>query len=608
MELMIFIVLFIVIVIMARLSSIENQLSSIEKSLRVGKRGSFKSESPISMPEKSVPKKIIPKKTVVKKPVVQKSVVKEPLIQEPSFTSTVSPSSSSEISLEELFFGNIVLKIAIIAFILGIGLFLKYSIDRDWIPMWMRIFTGVMVGVGMLSGGIKMINNRHKLFSEVLFGGGIAVLYLSIYTAFALATTPLIGVGMAFVLMVAITLLAGILSVRFDAKSTAIFGLIGGFSTPFLLGAGGEYYVGVLSYMLLLNLGILYISIHKNWSMLSWMAFGITSFTQLSVVWETERDFYALFILYALFFGIYSIVPFIKDIKERKETLSQSSVTLFWVNSMVVILSFLSLFKQYGIDYTYYFTVTVPLAGYLLIYASFLRKENLLLQDLFYILLAQAIMLLLVTPLFLFDGTYLTSILALESLMLMWISIKSDEKAYGVFSLLGFGATGVHYLFFDMMHNYASMEITLYIDTLAISSLFVIGSFYMGYRLLKESKLDKEYQLSPIMLGVLVWFLFLFLNIEVYQIIKLSSPFGAKIAITLLWVIFGIAMFVYGRVENIETSKTIGITLIFIAILKAFVFDLANLDAIYRIVLFLLLGILLFALSYFYQKDIDEKR
>ncbi len=163
MELMIFIVLFIVIVIMARLSSIENQLSSIEKSLRVGKRGSFKSESPISIPEKSVPKKIIPKKTVFKKPVVQKSVVKELLTQEPSFTSTVSPSSSSEISLEELFLGNIVLKVAIIAFILGIGLFLKYSIDRDWIPMWMRIFTGVMVGVGMLSGGIKMINNSREL-------------------------------------------------------------------------------------------------------------------------------------------------------------------------------------------------------------------------------------------------------------------------------------------------------------------------------------------------------------------------------------------------------------------------------------------------------------
>ena len=601
MELMIFIMLFVVIMIMTKLSHIENQLSSIKKSLRTIQRDSFKSKSALS-----VAQKVIPKKDMAKKAMVKKSIVEKPLTQNPS--SNFEILEPHIISFEELFFGNIILKISIVAFILGIALFLKYSIEHNWIPMSMRIFIGVIIGIGMLQGGIKMINNRHKLFSEVLFGGGIAVLYLSIYTAFALTTHPLIGAEIAFVLMIAITVVAGLLSIRFDAKSTAIFGLIGGFSTPFLLGAGGEYYLGVLSYMLLLNLGILYISIYKNWSILSWMAFGITSFTQLSVVWETERDFYALFILYALFYIIYSIVPFIKDIQERKESLSQSSITLFWVNSMVVILSFLSLFKQYGIDSTYYFTVTIPLAGFLLIYASFLRKENLLLQDLFYILFAQAIMLLLVTPLFLFDATYLTSVLALESLMLMWVLIKSEKKVYGIFSLLGFGATGIHYILVDMMHNHISMETTLYINTLAIDSLFVIGSFYIGYLQLKESKLDKEYQLSPIMLGVVVWFLFLFLNIEVYQIIKLSSEVGAKIAITLLWIIFGIAMFVYGRVKNIETSKTIGIALIFIAILKAFVSDLTNLDTIYRIILFLILGVLLFALSYFYQKNMDEKR
>ena len=593
--------LFVVIMIMTKLSHIENQLSSIKKSLRTIQRDSFKSKSALSVAQKVIPQKDTAKKSMVKKPIVEK-----PLTQNPS--SNFEILEPHIISFEELFFGNIILKISIVAFILGIALFLKYSIEHNWIPMSMRVFIGVIIGIGMLQGGIKMINNRHKLFSEVLFGGGIAVLYLSIYTAFALTTHPLIGAEIAFVLMIAITVVAGLLSIRFDAKSTAIFGLIGGFSTPFLLGAGGEYYLGVLSYMLLLNLGILYISIYKNWSILSWMAFGITSFTQLSVVWETERDFYALFILYALFYIIYSIVPFIKDIQERKESLSQSSITLFWVNSMVVILSFLSLFKQYGIDSTYYFTVTMPLAGFLLIYASFLRKENLLLKDLFYILFAQAIMLLLVTPLFLFDATYLTSVLALESLMLMWVLIKSEKKVYGIFSLLGFGATGIHYILVDMMHNHISMEITLYINTLAIDSLFVIGSFYIGYLQLKESKLDKEYQLSSIMLGVVVWFLFLFLNIEVYQIIKLSSEVGAKIAITLLWIIFGIAMFVYGRVKNIETSKTIGIALIFIAILKAFVSDLTNLDTIYRIILFLILGMLLFGVSYFYQKNMDEKR
>jgi len=95
-----------------------------------------------------------------------------------------------------------------------------------------------MVGIALLIGGIKMIDNKHKLFSEGLFGGGIAVLYLSIFAAFALKGFQFIDSNLAFVAMILITILAGIISIRFDAKSTAIFGLIGGFLTPFLLSTG----------------------------------------------------------------------------------------------------------------------------------------------------------------------------------------------------------------------------------------------------------------------------------------------------------------------------------------------------------------------------------
>lgn len=38
----------------------------------------------------------------------------------------------------------------------------------------------------------------------------------------------------------------------------------------------------------MLNLGVLYISIYKNWSLLSWLAFIITSLTALTTVWAVE--------------------------------------------------------------------------------------------------------------------------------------------------------------------------------------------------------------------------------------------------------------------------------------------------------------------------------
>ena len=200
--------------------------------------------------------------------------------------------------------------------------------------------------------------------------------------------------------MVLITFLAGVISVRFNAKSTAIFGLVGGFTTPFLLSSGSENYVRLLGYFLLLNLGILFISIYKKWSLLSWLAFVITSVTALSVVWETQNNFLALLLLFSAFFVVYSIVPFVNEIRSKEQKLKKSFVFLFWANFIVAILSFLALFKHYHIETIYYAVVTIALAWYLLAYSAYLTKKSQNLKNLFYIVLGQSMALLLATPAF----------------------------------------------------------------------------------------------------------------------------------------------------------------------------------------------------------------
>jgi len=721
MDLMYLLILILLIVIIFKLSSLNNKVSQIEKLLKkeevVKKTTTFK-----PIPKKENLSSISEQLTHIKKD----RVVKE----EKTFK---LKEYFAGISVEELLFGNIILKIAIVAFILGIGLFLKYSIDKDWIPIWGRVLIGIVVGMAMLVGGIRMIGNRHKLFSEGLFGGGIAVLYLSIFSAFALEGFKFIDVNFAFAAMMIITILAGVISIRFDAKSTAIFGLIGGFATPFLLSTGSENYVGLLTYMLMLNLGVLYISIYKNWLLLAWMAFSITALTQLATVEQTSNNFVMLLILFALFFIIYSIVPFISEIKEKKERLEKSSVFLFWANFIVAILSFLLLFQHYEIELVYYAGVTVVLAGYLLVYATLLSRKNILLKNLFYIVLAQSIALLLVTPAFIFSGSSLTIVWAVESLMLVWIATKSSEETYGLFGLFGFVVTVGRYLVFDIAREldplvyYSDNGLMLaYTQKLAITSFFVLGSLFAGYKLLKKSSFSFEYcstkvvnlvlfmvsffgaylvanfivgvlfdvyslkifsifsmliialfallfnksaytfkfiylffigllligfidnianisgsntmislinfilfmavtgfiytiafkdssykianyQISTIMLGGGVSLLFIFLNVEVYYLVKLYDATATKFAITLLWIVFGIVLFVYGILKEIKVSKIVGTVLIFIAILKAFLVDLANLDSIYRIVLFLILGAILFGLSYFYQSKQTQK-
>ncbi|NEW60874.1 DUF2339 domain-containing protein [Sulfurovum sp. bin170] len=189
MELIILILLVLIITILMKLSNIQNRLEEIQQSLKQSCREPIKPiVSKVVQPVVTKPKVIEPKvtiKSIVTKKEPPKPRVVEPRSPEPSFIDNLKE-RFGDTSLEEILFGNIILKIAIVAFILGIGLFLKYSIDKDWIPIWGRVLIGIVVGMAMLVGGIKMIDNRHKLFSEGLFGGGIAVLYLSIFAGFAL--------------------------------------------------------------------------------------------------------------------------------------------------------------------------------------------------------------------------------------------------------------------------------------------------------------------------------------------------------------------------------------------------------------------------------------
>jgi uncharacterized membrane protein len=393
MELLSIIIIILIVFILMKLSSLQRQLGHLEQLLktsskhesqREGKMAAAKREQHTMHKRESEAKKVT---TVMPKPTPPASSKKEGLkpkiieVQPISKSKAQTPTLMQrlqkhfgDISLEEMLFGNIILKIAIVAFILGIGLFLKYSIDKDWIPIWGRVLIGIAVGMGMLIAGIKMIGNQHKLFSETLFGGGIAVLYLSVFAAFALEGFMFISANYAFGAMILITILAGVISVRFDAKSTAIFGLIGGFATPFLLSTGSGNVVGLLSYMLMLNLGVLFVSVYKKWSLLAWLAFAITALSALGTVTMSVEDFVPLSLLYGAFFVVYSIVPFVNEIRQKQEALTRPWVILFWANFAVAILSYLALFQHYGIELRYYALVTVALAGYLLGYATVLSN------------------------------------------------------------------------------------------------------------------------------------------------------------------------------------------------------------------------------------------
>ena len=138
----------------------------------------------------------------------------------------------------EKFIGeNLFNKIGIAILVFGIGFFVKYAIDQNWINEYGRVAIGLSCGV-ILVGLAHYLRNSYRSFSSVLAGGGIAVFYFTI--AFAMHQYHIIGQTAAFIIMIIITGFAVVLALLYDKLELAVIAAIGGFLTPFLVSNGSN--------------------------------------------------------------------------------------------------------------------------------------------------------------------------------------------------------------------------------------------------------------------------------------------------------------------------------------------------------------------------------
>lgn len=172
---------------------------------------------------------------------------------EEPFESSEAPSRG--FNLEELFGRRLPIWAGGITLAIAGFLIVKYSIDAGLLSPALRIIFGLLFGAALI-GGAEVVLRRTRLIpdprvGQALSGAGVATLYGSVLAAANLY--HLIGPGVAFAGLAAVTALAGALALRFGSPS-ALLGLVGGLAAPALVGAG-EPNVPLLSAYLALTVG-----------------------------------------------------------------------------------------------------------------------------------------------------------------------------------------------------------------------------------------------------------------------------------------------------------------------------------------------------------------
>ena len=110
--------------------------------------------------------------------------------------------------------GNTVVRVGIIVLFFGVAFLLKYAADNNMLPIEFRLAGTALAAAALLAIGWR-VRARRAAYGAVLQGGGVGILYLTIFAATKLYA--LLPVGAAFPLMVAVCALSAFLAVRQNA-------------------------------------------------------------------------------------------------------------------------------------------------------------------------------------------------------------------------------------------------------------------------------------------------------------------------------------------------------------------------------------------------------
>ena len=140
------------------------------------------------------------------------------------------------LDLEENVVGTWFPRLGALALLLGAGFGFRYAVDRGWIGPGARVASGVAIGVLLLLLGETTKRRGWAGYAQAVTGGGVAILYLTVWASFALY--GMVSDPVAFALLVGVTTLAAGLALRHDSVALAVLATLGGFLNPIVVGRG----------------------------------------------------------------------------------------------------------------------------------------------------------------------------------------------------------------------------------------------------------------------------------------------------------------------------------------------------------------------------------
>ncbi|HEX2493058.1 MAG TPA: DUF2339 domain-containing protein [Steroidobacter sp.] len=403
--------------------------------------------------------------------------------------------------------GNPLARAGLAVLFVGAAFLAQYAAEHSVFPIELRFLALALGAFALLFIGWRLRSSR-AVYAQLLQGGGVAGLYLTIFAATKLY--DLLPAALAFALMILIALAAAVLAVAQNALALAVIGTAGGFVAPILVSTGSGNHVALFSYYTILNVGVFAVAWFRTWRVLNVLGFVFT-FT-ITGLWraggyERAELFSADFFL-ILFFVMYVAVSVLNSVRQPPDLKGYVSGSLVFGLPVAAFTLHATLVAH--IRYALAWSALTLGLFYLTLGWTLLRVRRASFRLLVEAFAALGVVFASLAVPLAFDTRTTAAMWAVEGAGLLWLGVRQERRLARVFGALLQAGAGLGYLA-DLPGSRTQIAVAV-LNAACLGALMLgVSGVFSGYWLFRHRERQAAYEIGAQRIFTLwgvAWWLF----------------------------------------------------------------------------------------------------
>lgn len=483
------------------------------------------------------------------------------------------------------------LKLGALLLLIGFGWLASYAFINNWIGPVGRITLGMIAGIAVLLFGWVRVQ-KYPAQGSIFVVLGSTVFLLTTFAAREIYDflTPSTALAMMF----ATTVLVAFMSVRYKIFSLALCSLVLASIAPLLINSPSADYVSLFSYLLVIILGAVWVTVLIGGRGLTTAALLVVIFYSLPHLFMLSDADTGMLLLFAYAFAaIFFITNILGITKAANKSLISDLMTAAGNGLLLLAWIMIAAPEEWKSLIIAAWTVVFVCGAYV-VFKSVERKEP------FYIYAGLGVAMIAAATSVELQGASLTIAYTIESLIvgLTAYYVLKDFKVAKALSWLFIipSVSSLNSIFSD------SWSISVFNEdffVLLVLGLSILSLGYFLWKISREKNLPSSFAKSLMILGSIYFYILIWLSL---QSALLDDNTAIMIAL-ITYTIVGLCAYFYGLSRS-RTLYIYGGVILGFVVLRLLFIDAWNMELTGRIITFFSVGALLVSTAFFGRKKL----